>query len=177
MQYTLLYLSGILLLLILLYQDFKFREISAGLLVLFALVVVLLGTLEHGIQVFLSNAFINTIIISIQLLLLKFVFSLKAGKSVVLADYLIGWGDILFIYVCGWLLSPLNFMLYFVGTLAIILLFFGLYSLIKPQKTTVPLVGAMAGTLVVILLPAAFGISFNRLSDDYLLVQLAQLLR
>ncbi len=110
----------VLFLLFILYQDLKYRAVYW---VCFPALFILFIALSLGIKlprIFLSDGLTNAFFLAVQLGLLVAYFSLKERKWITITTDRLGWGDILFIFVTGAYFSPLNYILFYTGSLLLV---------------------------------------------------------
>ena len=143
---------------VIVYQDFKFRAISWYLP---PLIFMLLGgaiLYEEGLQPFWENLFFNSIFILLNLIIVLLYFSLKQKKLINIFQSHLGLGDILFFFSLSPIFAPINFMIFFVICLLIIIVFSILY-LFKTKSTnqSIPLAGWMSIQFSIVLI---FDIAF-----------------
>ena len=151
---TILSIAGIITSLsLLVYEDFRYRKISV-LFIVTLLFSILLFNINSNISpiTILTNTAINTAIISLNLAIITLYFSVKKGRLVNITRQQLGWGDIIFFIVTGFLFSPLNFLVFFLSSL-----FFSLLLIItlfnKPAfKVSIPLVGLQALALIILFI-------------------------
>ncbi len=158
------------MLLLITFQDFRERSISAWILPLLFIASAAYFILKYSWQQTLENFIINFLILSFQLLLLNIFFSVKQKQWVFLPDNLLGWGDILFLPIVCVFFSPLNMLIYYVVSLMLICLVFALIRIIfSPRENTVPLAGGLSLILAVFLAVNERCIKIDNYSDDALL--------
>ncbi|MNS43960.1 Type IV leader peptidase family protein [compost metagenome] len=142
-MHTLLSCSLIITLLIIAYQDFKSREVHWF---LFPLLLILslskLWYIDQLKEVF--SFLINVLMVLVQLLLLTFYFSVKEKKLINIADNYLGWGDILFLFNLCFLLSPVNFILFYLVSLLATIICFLVYKAFVNTTKPIPLAGLQA---------------------------------
>ncbi|MFK8103067.1 MAG: hypothetical protein AB8G15_11100 [Saprospiraceae bacterium] len=142
---------GDLLLLItllgIIYEDFNYRGIHWWWLLL--LLLSILGWRPWNYE----QIVINWGFLISQFILLTAYFSFKRKAFTCIIDQYLGLGDILFLLVIAILFSPFNFLLFFLGSLITSLVFFLVYQSLfpAPSAPTIPLAGAMAITLIIVL--------------------------
>ncbi len=147
---------GDLLLLIallgIIYEDFNYRGIHWWWLLL--LLLGILGWRPWNYE----QVAINWGFLISQFVLLTAYFSLKRKTLTNIIDQYLGLGDILFLFVIAILFSPFNFLLFFVASLMTSLLVFLVYQHLFPTTSapTIPLAGAMAIILILVLLASEF---------------------
>jgi uncharacterized paraquat-inducible protein A len=135
------YLLG-LVFLIIIYQDFKERAISAWTIPLIFLLSWYLAWSDLIWQVWFL--LFNVSFVGIQLLGVSLYFSIKHRQWInVTKDYL-GLGDVLFFLAITPLFAPLQFCCFFIASLLFILVGAGIYHLSIRKLKTIPLAGAMS---------------------------------
>ncbi|MBI4646430.1 MAG: hypothetical protein HY738_07510 [Bacteroidia bacterium] len=144
-------------LLLIAYQDFKYRAVSWFLLpVLFVTVAVRAFSCMELSQVALGFA-INAGVITFQLIILTAWFSLKERKQVNIFNRFIGLGDILFFFFFCLMFSPVNFVLLMTGAMSLILLVFGSRLLLSGHTNKqIPLAGAFSIIIIVLIIIQIF---------------------
>lgn len=131
-----------LIFLIIIYQDFKERAISAWTLPLIFIIGICLAWSNNLWQLWFL--YFNVIFIGIQLLGVSFYFSLKQREWINITQRYLGIGDIGFFIAITPLFAPVHFCLFFIGALILILLGAGAYHLSIKKLKTIPLAGAMS---------------------------------
>jgi Flp pilus assembly protein protease CpaA len=154
-------------LLLIAYYDFRYMEIPVWALILTLLIAFIRLLSANSIQLALTLSGINLLgcllIITIAFLSL-FMLRNKVFNPV---NSLLGSGDLVFIPVLCFTMSPLNFIVFFVLSLAVILLF---KVFIHRYGRVFPLAG---GQSVLLLLVIAATLTGNlNLYDDTFLIQL-----
>lgn len=160
------YLLG-LIFLIITYQDFKERAISAWTIPAIFFGSLYLSWSDDIWQVWFL--LFNILFVGIQLLGVSLYFSIKHRAWInVTKDYL-GLGDVLFFLAITPLFAPLHFCCFFIGSLLLILIIIGIYHLSIKRLKTIPLAGAMS---ICLLFYNAFLFYYNLSSyNDWNLVQ------
>jgi hypothetical protein len=137
------------------YHDFKYRELPLYILVIAFFLGILTSISQNGLNLTLYFAYVNIILISFQLGLTILFFSALEKKFVNIFKSHLGIGDVIFFLVVIFCFSPVNFIIFIIlSGLATLLLYI-------PCKTMVliPLAGSLSMFLCVILLfKVAFGI-------------------
>lgn len=158
-------------LLLIVYQDFKYRLISWWILPIL-LLLVLLGQNSQSYYQIVINSAINISFLLLQYILLSLYFSFKNKAWVKLTHQHIGWGDLWFLLIIAFAFPSLHFILIYVGGLFFSLL---LYMILKSFKLlvqeTVPLAGTFSIYLILLQLVAYFN-EYNFLNDDGLLMKI-----
>jgi hypothetical protein len=95
---------------------------------------------------------INAMFITMQLLMLTLYFSIKEKRFVNIIDTWLGIGDVLLLYVIGIAFSPVNFLLFYTGSVAATIIGYAIYKkAMQGRSSTIPLAGAVALALVLCL--------------------------
>jgi hypothetical protein len=150
-MFTFLEVVLVILLSLLIYQDFKDKLISvwliAGVLLCNTILLFTNGTLNEK----LWYASINALFFIFLLLILTIYYSIKNKKITLLTDQYLGWGDIFFIFTLTLSFSAINFIFYLVFSFIFSLLFYLLMKLFLPSlKKEIPLVGFLAFILILL---------------------------
>ncbi|HVD97204.1 MAG TPA: hypothetical protein VNB90_03295 [Cytophagaceae bacterium] len=145
---TILYCLFLLLLTWLLVDDFKYRAVRWW---LFPLLIALAPAIEYYNLKFKDIVF-NGCFVLIQLAMLSIYFSIKERKFTNITHRYLGWGDILFWIILCLLLSPLNFVLFFLFSMIIVTFVFSLWKFfnVQPDQPTIPLAGIQAMALLIV---------------------------
>lgn len=169
-------IMSILIFCVMLYQDFRLREISWILFPILALIVIFVAVLELPLKTIMSFTAFNVAFITLQLALLAIYFSLKNKKLTLRLDKYIGLGDILLFYVFSLAFSPMNFIIFFTVSLFIILIIWLIIILIaKPKITTIPLAGAFSLLMLVLMGIKIFKPEIDFYNDNMLINYLTQI--
>ena len=134
-------------LLLLVYQDFNYREVTVGLFIFLGLIGGYLHFTTQYLNVFLLSLLINftaiLLLVFILLIYCKLIMRIKLKEA-------IGVGDILFFMVLGVSFPTVSFLMLFSVSLIFSLL---LFIVLKPKMKikTVPLAGLQALFLVLII--------------------------
>ena len=160
----------IAILLVLVYQDFKSRAISWFLIPILLMVVVINALMTINIEELTIFLGINLILVLVNLLGVTLIISLKEKRLKNIINSYLGLGDVLFFLVLTTLFSPINFVIFFIGSIFLVTLIYGgvmLFS--KQKKTLIPLAGAMSLVLIAVLLVQQFTTSFNLYQDLFII--------
>ena len=134
------------------YQDFNYRAISWLLIPVLALILSF-HTLNYiGLINLIVNTAANLSFLVINLLMLSAYYSLKECKLRLLLKKEIGLGDILFFLVLCPLFSPVNFIVFYLCSLTIILVATWIYSKCIRTLKSIPLAGGQALLLIPLLI-------------------------
>ncbi len=126
-------------------QDYRYRGVSWFLFPLLAIASLVGLWLDENLHFFVPLMVINLAFVFVLLTGLTVYFSLKNRKIVSIADVYLGWGDILFFVVLTAFFSPLNFLMFIIGSL----LFVSLVVAVSPRLSqNIPLAGIQASLLI-----------------------------
>ncbi len=127
------------------YQDMKYRAVYWIFFPLLALLFFLIKYPESGWMVVLEDAFWAIAFFAFQLLLLWGYFRIKKGKNIQLIDHYLGLGDILFLGTVAFYFSPVNYVLFYLSSLLIVLLYVMIKGMFNRYTTPhIPLAGLQA---------------------------------
>jgi hypothetical protein len=151
-------LSTILILILMTYQDLKYRAITWY---TFPLLGGFLFILNSNLAV--SEVLLNIGFIAFNYLLATFIISLRKGQLTNLLKAHIGLGDILLLMCLAFYFPPLNFFAFYISSLLLITAGAGIYiKFQKPHNFTVPLAGLQSCLLAgFITMSSIMGISYN----------------
>ena len=134
---------------VLVFQDFKAREISWFLIPLLIVGFVVLGLQRIGPEELLTYFGINFMIVALNLLGVTLIVSLKERQLTNILKNYLGLGDVLFFLVLTVVFSPFNFIIFYLGSILITALIYGGIMLFnKKKKALIPLAGAMSLLLI-----------------------------
>ncbi|MES2275330.1 MAG: hypothetical protein V4592_04860 [Bacteroidota bacterium] len=113
---------------------------------------------------------INFAFFALQLLAVSVWFSIRHKAWVNITKGLLGWGDILFLGCLTCCFSPANFVLFYIGSLLIVLIIWlaGKQLLFK-NKVHIPLAGLQSVILMVVLVTTWLKPGMNVMSDEWLI--------
>lgn len=162
----------VLLLLFLFYQDLRYRAVYWFLFPVLLILIMLIAKQQISLQQILINSLYSLAFILIQLFLLSLYFSFKHKKIIDITTHHLGWGDILFLLVVAFYFSPLNYIAFYVASLATVLLL-SLVLMVKERTATlkIPLAGLQALFFLFIAL-ADWTTNFLNFQDDTLIINL-----
>ncbi len=159
------------------YQDIKFRAISWWLLPVLAIIIVISKLNEIELKTFTKFFLMNVLFLFIEYLIIKAYFSIKKGNLVKIINEYIGIGDVIFLIIIGLFFSPLNFLLFLIVGLFMILLL----SLLLKRKTNinnkkVPLAGLLSIWLgIIIITNIVFNLKYEFCQSEIILIKLMNL--
>lgn len=135
----------LLMLMMVAVQDYKYRGVSWFLFPLLTIAALIGLWLDKNLHFFMPLIIVNLAFVFVLLFGLTVYFSLKNRKIVRIADVYLGWGDILFFLVLTVFLSPINFLMFIIGSL----LFVSLIVMVIPRlRQSIPLAGIQASLLI-----------------------------
>lgn len=162
----------ILMLLFLFYQDMKYRAVywllfPALLMLLFPIVLRQLSFAET-----MRNGLCNLAFIISQLLIVSIYFSIKKRRLINITQDYLGLGDVFFLFVIAFYFSPLNYIVFYMTSLVLVLLLAIVFIIRgKKQLLKIPLAGLQA-ILFLIILIVDWNNSAVNLNDDLLMLNL-----
>ena len=159
----------LVLLTVVVFQDLKQRQISWLLLPFLLSLFFIKGLFLNPIAELIHHILFNIGFVVLQILILTAYMSVKNKKLGNIINSQLGLGDILFFLVLCVAFSPVNFIIFYVAGLLFTLIVFVVYNqLIKKSEKEIPLAGAMAMLMVVLLLFSKWSTDFNFYNDDFL---------
>ena len=160
----------IAILLVVVYQDFKSRAISWFLIPLLLMVVLTNAVMTINIEELTIFLGINLLLVLVNMLGVTLIISVKEKRIKNIINSYLGLGDVLFFIVLTTLFSPINFVVFFIGSIFLITLIYGGVMLFrKQQNTLIPLAGAMSLVLIAVLLVQQFTTSFHLYQDLFII--------
>lgn len=139
------------------YQDMQYRAVYW---ICFPILAVLLFFVKYkfsGMAESLTDAIYGLSFFAVQLFLLWVYFAVKNRKPVNITKHYLGIGDILFLMAAAFYLSPVNYVVFYILSLIVILM----YTLIKrffikEDSPYIPLAGLQAVILGLVLVFSIF---------------------
>lgn len=111
----------------------------------------------------------NLVFLTAQFLLLSLYIRIRNRRWTNLTREYIGWGDILFLLCLGCYLPPINYLIFYMLSLSIILVFSMSVIAIKRQEWKIPLAGLQAMILSGVLLTDIKGRGWDLNNTDWFL--------
>lgn len=161
-----LQIAIVLLLAVLIYQDFAQRAVHWVLLALLIPCQFGLAYLTIGAEELLFNLGINTMLLVFQFLLLTVYFSLRTRALTNIINRFIGIGDLLFFVFLSVSFSPFNLILFFIFSLVLILTVYAVAMRSKLKQYKIPLLGNMS-IIYMIVLAIEWFCNFSRFDDTW----------
>jgi len=134
------------------YQDLLYRAVYWW---CFPVLAILFGVLKYnilGIEQVLTDAAYGLLFLSGQLFVLWIYFSAKHKKLINITDNYLGWGDVLFLIAVPFYLSLVNYMLFYVLSLILVLLYALTTAKLITNNKHIPLAGLQAALLGVAMI-------------------------
>ncbi|RZL20276.1 MAG: hypothetical protein EOO89_00735 [Pedobacter sp.] len=126
---------------------------------------------EHDLQQPINNLLWNTIFLASQFLLLTIYFSLKRGQLTSVFKGLFGIGDLFFLLSIAVYFSFLNYLLFYVASLLLIVCFELFWRInAKNQERQVPLAGYQSLLMVILLFLEEMNLGVYASTDDRWLI-------
>lgn len=152
------------------YQDLLYRAVYWLCFPVLAMVLLMLKINLRGLSEGLTHVGYGLAFLLLQLLLVWIYFSVKNKKAINLTNNYLGWGDVLFLAVLPFYLSPVNYILFYLTSLIVVLM----YTLIataashKVRNPHIPLAGLQAALLVLVILIDFVSPKFTLYDDSWL---------
>jgi Flp pilus assembly protein protease CpaA len=146
------YIVLIAILGVVIYQDFRFRAVSWVVFPVLLAAALALGLGQTGSAELLESSIINLGVLALMFAGLTIYFSIRERALVNIVNRYIGIADILLLAVIAVLFSPVNFIMYYMGSLVLITVGSLIYLVLKKDvNAEIPLAGAFAITLAACL--------------------------
>ena len=161
---TLTILIGLLAIVV--FQDFKSREISWFLIPLLLVGFIFYSLQQIRTEELLAYFGINLMLVILNLLGVTLMVSLKEKKLTNILKNYLGFGDILFFLVLTVVFSPFNFIAFYLGSILITgIIYGGIILANRQKKVLIPLAGAMSLLLIATIITEKFIPSFQLFQD------------
>lgn len=146
-------LISFILLAIMVYQDFKSREITGFILPVLFLLFFVKSIQKTNFGEVLLSVGLNSLFLLTQLILVSVYFSIRQKRFFNILDTYLGKGDVFLLLAMTPLFITINYVLFYVVSLLISLVVFGIYlSLFRRKKYHIPLAGCIGIQLMICLL-------------------------
>jgi hypothetical protein len=163
---TILLVILILLLGVVVFQDFKSRAISWFLIPLLFIGFIVYGLLHINALELLTYFGINFMLVAVNLLCVTLFISIKEKRMTNILKNYLGLGDVLFFLVLTVVFSPFNFIFFYIGSIFITALVYGGLILVRKEKQLlIPLAGVMSFILMITVIAEQFVPSFDLYQD------------
>ena len=161
----------LLVLLIVFIQDLASRAVYWLLFPVLAALFVTLRFHQDHFSAIWPVVSINIAFLLLQLLIISLYFSIKQRRWTNISLQLLGWGDILFLISLTFYLSTLNYLFFYISSLILSLIIWGLWQLFSSYKNIqLPLAG-MQAFLLIGFLGSDWFIAHFKATDDYWLLK------
>ncbi|WP_158800279.1 hypothetical protein [Pedobacter sp. L105] len=151
------------------YQDMRYRAVYWICFPFLGILLLLFKQQHTSMYDVLTESVYAFLFIGIQFVLLSLYFSLKNKRFINITHQYLGWGDILFLLAITFYLSPVNYVLFYVGSLIVVLLYtFTQQILLKKVNPQIPLAGLQALLLCFVLVFSLINPSFKLYTDSWI---------
>lgn len=154
------------------YQDMQYRAVYW---ICFPVLAILLFGLKYSLTGFLNgltDAGYSLLFLLIQLFFLWIYFSIKNRGAINITNDYLGWGDILFLIVITFYFSPGNYVLFYIGSLILVLIYVVLTRGSEEKKNSkhIPLAGLQAILLALLMVTDYLFKAFTLYSDSWIYI-------
>lgn len=151
------------------YQDMHYRAVYW---VCFPILTILLLGAKYkfsGVHDALTDAMYGLAFFGVQLFLLWVYFAVKNKKPVNITKHYLGLGDILFLIAVAFYLSPLNYIVFYILSLLVVLIYTLIKrAFIKEDSPYIPLAGLQAVILGVVVVFSIFKPGMTFYNDGWI---------
>ena len=127
------------------YQDMRYRAVSWISFPLLGLLLFFQKQWYVGVIDSLVDCGYGLLFFAVQLFLLWAYFAIKNKKPIDITKEYLGLGDVLFLLAIAFYFSPVNYVLFYIGSLIIVLIYALLQQLwLKRENLQIPLAGLQA---------------------------------
>lgn len=161
----------LILLLVILYQDLKYRSVLWIIFPLLTGIFLYTNYIAIPVNEIMENFLLNVGFLLIQLMSITLYFSLKSKRFIWVPDNYLGWGDIVFLFSLSFLFSPINYILFFIISLIFAVPVFWIIKKYQHEEisVSVPLAGIQAGFLIILFIINSSVKEFSLQSDYWLM--------
>jgi phosphoglycerol transferase MdoB-like AlkP superfamily enzyme len=157
-------------LILIFYQDMRYRAVYWWCFPVLMLLLIFIKQTYVGMEDTLIDTGFVLLFFAFQMILLWAYFAIKNKKPVNIFKHYLGLGDVLFLVALAGYLSPVNYVLFYIASLVVVLLYTlieqKLYKQVNPQ---IPLAGLQASMLLLLLTASFFHTKFTLYSDFWIL--------
>lgn len=155
------------------YEDWRSRSVYWFWFPVLAIAGLVMSLIElRGTAPLFRNLLLNLAFLTVQLAVLKVYFFMRNRKNAGIIDKRIGSGDLLFLAAAGFFFSPLNFILFYIGSLLFTIAAWSMYTGFKKTgPPTMPLAGLQSVFFIACLLISLVS-NYSLLNDDWLIQKL-----
>lgn len=155
----------LLILIVIIYQDFRYLEVSWILFPVMLISSVWFILYEINLKTLFLNTGINLCFLCLLLGFVTAYIFIKEKKITKLPEYL-GMGDIIFLVIVSILLSPVNYIIFNIFSYLLILLTYSLLGSFRKKSVRIPLAGLQAAFLFILILLSTFISDFSLINDN-----------
>ena len=134
------------------YQDLLYRAVYWWCFPILAILMLMLKYHVSGMRQTLTDAGYGLLFLIAQLFILWIYFSAKHKKIISITDNYLGWGDVLFLIAIPFYLSPVNYVLFYIVSLILVLLYALTTAKIVTNNKHIPLAGLQAALLGIVMI-------------------------
>ncbi len=165
-----LYIGFLILLQVIFFQDLKFRAVSWIVFPILFVIAWGVGYFDTGsLSITWRHFSINFLLLFTQLLAVTLYFSLKNRKLVLITKGYLGWGDILFLVCACVLFSPINFILFYLGSAIFVMMGHLIWRSLGTVNPKIPLAGMQAMMLTLLSLTVNQYLGYSFYDDRWLM--------
>lgn len=141
------------------YEDFRYRAITWFVFPLAATVII--ADNIYSETMVLVDIFLNVFYIAVQLIIITVYLSIKNKRFVRIWTGYLGAGDILFFLILCLFFSPVNFVLFYLGSLVITVIVVVVMRKFHSSFSLIPLAGIQSALLAILIIIGLFQNSVN----------------
>ncbi|WP_147425724.1 hypothetical protein [Mucilaginibacter gracilis] len=149
-------------------QDMRSRAVYWYWFPILTILFLVQGIKQKPFPEILATSAMNIGFVLLQLLLISVYFSIKNKRAVNITHSLLGWGDILFLLCIATYLSTINYILFYILSLVIVIIMTGIYLLFHKKAEQIPLAGLQAMIFIVCLILDWLSPRIDLIHDDWL---------
>jgi hypothetical protein len=163
-------ITSIIISIIIFTEDMRSRSVHWFWFPMLAIVLIALrcDEAQAASEIMATTAF-NIAFLIIQMLLVTLYFSIKQQKLINITEGLLGWGDILFVLSIAFYFSFLNFIVFYVISLVVVLISWLTYIRLVKNEQHIPLAGLQSVLFTLLLIVGCFNRTINLTNDDLLI--------
>ncbi len=135
---------AVIILIVISFQDFKYRAISWYLPLVLGATLFFLKTDNEDVSATLIVIALNIVLLTVSIIGIVIYYSMKEKKLVNIFDTYIGWGDILMLYVFCFGFSFFNFILFYFLSLLLSIILYSTFLIIKKEIKLIPFAATMS---------------------------------
>lgn len=150
------------------YQDLLYRAVYWWCFPILAILLAILKYNYTGIEQTVTDAVCGLLFLATQLFILWIYFSVKHRKLINITDNYLGWGDVLFLIAIPFYLSPVNYVLFYVLSLTLVLLYALTTTKLITNNKHIPLAGLQAALLGIAMIIDYVTPSLSLYTDNWM---------